>query len=47
MYRYKQAEQLQNVTNFKLLYQYMGGTLNDFADYLRTRSGTGILPYIY
>ena len=34
MYRYKEAEKIQKGTNFKLLYQYMGGTLNDYITYI-------------
>lgn len=37
MYRYKQAERLENATNFKLLYQYMGGTLSDYVTHLAAR----------
>lgn len=41
MYRYKQAEKLENVTNFKQLYQYMGGTLNDYVDHINSQSSRG------
>lgn len=38
MYRFKQAERLEKSTDFKLLYQYMGGTLNDYVINLSSRS---------
>ena len=41
MYRYKQAERLEANTNFKLLYQYMGGTLNDYVIFLTAQSSRG------
>jgi tetratricopeptide (TPR) repeat protein len=41
MYRFKQAELLKDKTNSKLLYQYMGGTLNDYVLHLTTQSGQG------
>lgn len=40
-YRFKQAERLNTTTDFKLLYQYMGSTLNDYIERVKKRSGRG------